>query len=755
MGGLSFHLQNFKAYALLNPMEHLQKRLLYNCVVHMLYKSCKQLRNLVINCLAFLLSAYAGAYDYPETPVREEVHRYGSVELNDPFAWLEVKNEETEEWFRRQDAFARGMINEMPPKQVLFERIKEIDDAKTVNIYSFSRQGERYFHLKLEIGEEVASLYYRDGIDSESRMILDPADFAKSEMVHSIEYYVPSYDGSKVAVGIMAGGNEIPDLYIIDVATGEVLEPAIQRVRSIPAWLEDGSGFYYSQMRPIDPEEDPVDRYKRRRAKFHSLGTDPAGDPVVVSFDDNPTPGLSEVDSPYVFALPESDMTVLLVSHGVDRANSLYFSRNVNPLHPDSIKWIQICSRDDKIESVDIHGNVAYLLSFKDSPRRKILTTELKQDCMGEVREFLPESERVLTGISILGGRLYITGMDGGIDFIMTKDLESPHSGFEDIVLPLIGRVTLLSNDYREPDVYISLTSWTRAAAYYRYDPADGSVVMSEFRPMGPFDAPEGLLAERIMVKSHDGVEVPLTVIRSESVQLNGNNPTILYGYGAYGISMRPGYGPVRLAWLERGGIYAVAHVRGGGEFGKEWHEAGHQETKRNSWLDFNACAQYLIDNGYAGKGTIGAMGGSMGGVLVGRAMTSRPDLYGAVVSSVGNHNPVRNHMRANGPANYPEYGNPLDPEEFPYVLAMDSYFAVRDGVDYPPMLLTSGYNDARVDSWMPGKMAARLQHANPDGGPYLMRIEFEAGHGGVARSDQLEEVADEYAFLFWALNGN
>jgi prolyl oligopeptidase len=247
-------------------------------------------------------------------------------------------------------------------------------------------------------------------------------------------------------------------------------------------------------------------------------------------------------------------------------------------------------------------------------------------------------------------------------------------------------------------------------------------------------------------------VEVPLTVIHHESVELDGSNPAILRGYGAYGRSLRPAFGPMRLAWLERGGIYAVAHVRGGGEFGKEWHEGGHIETKLNSWLDFHACAESLIEKGYTSKGRVGGIGGSMGGVLVGRALTSRPDLYGAIVSSVGNHNPVRNHRRANGPANYPEYGNPLSPGEFPYVLAMDSYFAIHDGVDYPPVLLTSGYNDTRVDPWMPGKMAARLQQANPEGGPFLLRVEFEAGHGGVARTAIWEQLADIYTFFFWAL---
>ena len=640
----------------------------------------------------------------------------------------------------------------MPGRDELFARIKEIDEAKTVQIYSFDRAGDRFFHLKREIGEEVGSLYYRDGMESESRLILNPEHFASSDMVHSIEFYSPSYDGRLVAVGIAGGGSEIPDMYVLEVESGQVLEGPIPRIRSSASWLADGSGFYYSQLRPEDPDETPAERYQRMPARFHRLGTDPAEDPVIVSFDENRVPELQAVGSPYIFPVPETPYTGLYISHGVDRAASIYFARDVDPEHPGEIEWTNVSVREDRIENVDFHDGYIYLLTNKDAPRRKILRVAIEDFSKDNIEVFLPESEKVVTGMSTLGGRMYVTGMDGGIDFLMTKDLSDDQAGFEMIDLPLIGRVTMLSNDYREDDVYISLTSWTRAPAYYRYDPTDGSVALSPLRPLGPFDAPEGLIAERVMVKSHDGVEVPLTILRHESVELDGINPAILFGYGAYGISMRPAFGPTRLAWLERGGIFAVAHVRGGGEFGKEWHDGGHIETKRNSWLDFNACAEYLMEKGYSGPGKIAAMGGSMGGVLVGRAMTSRPELYGAVVSSVGNHNPVRNHRRANGPANYPEYGNPLDPEEFPYVLAMDSYYSVQDGVDYPPVLLMSGYNDSRVDPWMPGKMAARLQQANPGGGPFLMRVEFEAGHGGVARSDIWHEQADEYAFLLWAL---
>lgn len=712
------------------------------------------LAGLVTGLLSFPLTASAKKVRYPKTPVKEVVHEYGNVRLPDPFAWLEDKTDpENEDWFRAQDAFARKRIGKMPGRDKLYRRIQEIDEAKTVQIYSFNRRLDRYFYLKREVGEEVAKLFYRDGVDGEGKLVADADAFSQTDIVHSIMGYQPSYDGNLVGVTIGAGGSEIPDLYIIDVESGAVVGGPIPRVRSFPGWLQDGSGFYYTQLRPDEPDQDPGDRYKRQYTKFHKMGTDPGQDELVVWYNKIPLPGMTEVDTAYIVPLPDSPYTMAVISHGVEKANSYFFTRDLDPARAAETEWTNVCTKEDSVESVDYHDGMLYMLSFKDAPRRKVLAAPIEGFDKSRVGEILPESDKVLSGISVLGGRLYVTGMDVGIDFLMTKDLAAADSAFEVIDLPVVGRVTLLSNDYRMPDPYIGLTSWTRAPAYYRYNPEDGSITQSDLRPMGPFDAPEGMVTRRYMVPSHDGVEVPLTVVHHESVQLDGSNPAILWGYGAYGISQRPAYGPLRLPWLERGGIFAVAHVRGGGELGKAWHDGGHLETKRNSWLDLNACAEFLIEKGYTSRGRVAAQGGSMGGVLVGCAMLSAPDLYGAIVSSVGNHNPVRNHRRANGPANYPEYGNPLDPMEFPYVLAMDSYFGVQDGVRYPPVLLTCGYNDTRVDPWMPGKMAARLQQADPEGGPFFLRVEFEAGHGGVARTAIWEEQADEYAFLFWALD--
>ncbi|NBD36953.1 MAG: prolyl oligopeptidase family serine peptidase [Verrucomicrobia bacterium] len=700
------------------------------------------------------LALAAEGPSYPETPVGDTIHTYGNVRLPDPFFWLEEhESEEAAAWFRAQSAHTRERIAAMPEREDLYERIRGIDEAKTVQIYRFDRRGDRFFYLKREVGEEVGRLFYRDGMDGEEHLIVDPADFAETDMVHAIDYYNPSWDGELVAVGIAPGGSEIPILYLVEALTGEARPQSIPRVQWDPAWLADDSGFYYSQLRQEVPGEDRVERYKRKPVKFHRLGTDPSVDPVVISYDKMPLPALTEVATPIVFPIPETPYTIGLLAHGVDRSRTLYVAEDLDPAASEKADWRLLVDREEEVETLAIKGDRIFFLSGKEAPRKKILEGDLADFDKAELKTILPESDRILNEITVLGGDLYVSYMKGGLDGLLRLDLAEREAGFRDVELPLIGRVTLLANDEREEDVYISLTSWERAPAYYRYDPVAETVKRSPLRPLGPYDAPENVVTERVLVLSHDGVEVPLTLIHLDDLEKDGANPTILYGYGAYGNPLRPFFSPTRLAWLERGGIFAIAHVRGGGEFGKEWHEGGHIETKRNSWLDFHACAEWMIDNGYTASEHLGAQGGSMGGVLVGRAMTSRPGLYGAVVSNVGNHNPVRNHRRANGPANYPEYGNPLDPEEFPYVLAMDSYFAVREGVEYPPMLLTTGYNDSRVDPWMPGKMAARLQQVNPDGGPHLLRVEFAAGHGRVARSDALAELADIYAFFRWALD--
>jgi prolyl oligopeptidase len=330
------------------------------------------------------------------------------------------------------------------------------------------------------------------------------------------------------------------------------------------------------------------------------------------------------------------------------------------------------------------------------------------------------------------------------------KRLSYANNTSEHIALPFQGTVGFLSTDPRLLGAFIYLTTWTQSPRWYRYTPENKKITDSGLQPASPVDF-SGYEALEVKARSADGTMVPLSIILQKGLPRDGSHPTLLGGYGAYGISSLPIFDPKRLAWMERGGIYAIAHVRGGGEYGEDWHLAGWKKTKMNTIDDFIACAEYLIAQKFTSPSKLAGTGTSAGGILIGRAITKRPDLFAAAVSRVGASNPLRFEVTQGGPANVPEFGTVTIREEFEGLRAMDPYANVASNTRYPAVLLTAGINDPRVPPWQPGKMAARLQSATTSGKPVLLRVEFDAGHGiGSTRSQLREELADTYSFLMW-----
>jgi prolyl oligopeptidase len=296
-----------------------------------------------------------------------------------------------------------------------------------------------------------------------------------------------------------------------------------------------------------------------------------------------------------------------------------------------------------------------------------------------------------------------------------------------------------------------SLGGWTRFGAYFKYDPTSSKVIDTRLQPQGSFDNPRNLVATDVKAKAPDGTLIPLSIVHKKGMRLDGSNPTIVYGYGAYGISQTPFFRPTWLPWFDRGGVLAVAHVRGGGEYGEDWYKAGYKGTKANTWGDAIACAEWLVANKYSSPEKMSIMGGSAGGIFVGRSITERPDLFGAAVDQVPVSDSIRFETSANGIPNIPEFGSVKTEEGFKALLTMSSYHWIKDGVKYPAVLVTTGLNDPRVDAWQAAKMAARLQAASASGKPALLRIDYDAGHGfGSTKKSQYEERADIFAFLFW-----
>jgi prolyl oligopeptidase len=448
-----------------------------------------------------------------------------------------------------------------------------------------------------------------------------------------------------------------------------------------------------------------------------------------------------------------------IVFHGTQREIGLFVApqRGVLAGKP---QWRRLVDGADGVTGFSYFAGTLYLRSLLGAPRSQVLALQLTPDAtLADARVIVPQSGRVVTNSAAAADALYIEMRDGNVKRLFKRAHGVADAPLIEVKLPLEGSFELSGDeggpsagDPRLPGVLIGIEGWTRARQLYAVG-ADGSVRNTGLQPRGPHDAPDDIVATEVLVSSHDGAKVPMSIIHRNGVALDGRNPTILYGYASYGVTDEPFFSTSRLAWLDAGGIYAVANPRGSGVYGHDWYLAGLQATKPNSWKDFIACAEHLIAQRYTRPDKLGIFGGSAGGILVGRAMTERPDLFAAVVPAVGVLDTLRMEITANGVPNIPEFGSARTEAGFKALLAMSTYEHIRHGVPYPAVLLLHGVNDPRVEVWESTKTAARLMAATSSGKPVLMRLDYDAGHGvGSTKRQQLAERADVYAFLLWQM---
>ena len=460
----------------------------------------------------------------------------------------------------------------------------------------------------------------------------------------------------------------------------------------------------------------------------------------------------------------------MVVNFGVDRRLAMYVA-NLEDVMNGKAKWREVFNQSADIREVDMgHGNV-YLRSALDAPRFKILKLKLTQLDLKSAETLLPESEGVLRAMTVSQDSLIVTRREGVNTALLRLPVASINGlggssssssankiDVQKVSLPLEGNVTVVGS-IDHPDLIVAVSSWTQSLRRYVFTPTASSnsstgqfVRLNLAPPVEPVQRAE-IVAREVMVPSHDGVRVPVSIIMRKDTVLNGKNPTILYGYGAYGTTEEPARSNGVMAWVERGGIYVYAHVRGGGALGSQWHEAGHKTTKFNTWKDGIAAAEWLIANGYTSAAKLGIYGGSAGGIFVGRAITERPDLFAVAVPSVPVLDMVRSEQRANGVANIPEYGTVKVEPEFHALLRNSSYHAVKEGVRYPATMLMHGVNDSRVDVWQSLKFASQLANAQKGAQPVLLRLDYEAGHGSGSSAEQaMQRTAEFQAFMLWQM---
>jgi prolyl oligopeptidase len=707
--------------------------------------------SIVLSTVARSMKSDSPLPPQPVAPVRMVTDVYFGVTVSDPYRYMEdLSNPEVIAWFKGQNDYTQAVLARISGRHLLLDQIKALDEGAPAQVSDLRRlPNDRYFYQKRLAAEDVSKLYMRDGVSGAERLLVDPAKYATAGGPHYvISYYAPSFDGHYVAVGISAAGSEDAVLRVFDTNTGRETGDVIDRAQfGSPSWMPDGRSFVYNRLQKLTPDAAPTDRYLNSRGYLHILGASPDQDRLVFGS------GVSTVkvgpsDIPFVTTSPGTPYALGIVAHGVRNEVTMY-EAPIESLTGSSVPWRLVCDVDDDVTGFDVHGSDLYLLSHLNASRYKVLHTKLADPHVAEAGLVVPPSDAVIQNISAASDALYVQELDGGIGKLvrLAYSAEKPSQ----IPLPFDGSVGLTGTDQRIPGTLLDLATWTKARKIYAYNPAGNTVTDTKLQPVGKFDEPENLESVEVKAKSYDGTLVPLSIVYKKGLKLDGRNPTLLEGYGSYGITLDPFFDPKMIAWFDRGGVFAVAHVRGGGEYGEDWHLAGKLLTKPNTWKDFIACAEYLINAKYTTTARLAIEGGSAGGITIGRSITERPDLFAVAIDAVPMSDVVRAEFTPNGPPNIPEFGTVKEADGFKALDEMSGYHHIKDGTPYPAVMVTTGFNDPRVISWEPGKMAARLQAASSSGKPILLRVDYDAGHGiGSTKTQREETLTDEMSFALW-----
>jgi len=564
---------------------------------------------------------------------------------------------------------------------------------------------------------------------------------------HAVGGYSASNDGRYVAYQTSAAGSEIGELRVIETATGKEVTPRIDRMRGNAVWLPGGGGFFYPRMAEGWEKRARAERYMDVVTYYRRLD-DPTKDVAVFGPNLFPEVQINRSTSGVVGVLDGRPIAWAVASHGVDR-NLWLFLADLDGVLAGKPKWRPVFDQSAQVVSVSSSRDFLYLRTSLEAPRFKVLRTRFPEADLAKAETLIAASDRVITGMASAREGLYVTVRDGAAEKLW-RIAHAADARPQAIALPLEGSVGLGANPRIEGAI-LGLAGWTRAARHYALGAADERPAPLTLVPPGRYDSPAGITAREVKVKSHDGVEVPVSIISRTDIKLDGSSPTMLYGYGAYGIVEEPQWNPRTLAWLEQGGVVAMAHVRGGGIYGEEWRRAGWKSTKPNTWKDGIAIGEWLVKQGYTSPGKLSIYGGSAGGIFVGRAITERPDLFTAAAIGVGNTDSMRSETRANGAGNIPEYGTFTKEDEFKSLMAMSTYANVKPQMPLPALLFEHGVNDSRVDVWMTLKTGSRMAAATSSGKPVLMRLEYDGGHGvGATREQQQARAADRYTFFLW-----
>jgi len=675
----------------------------------------------------------------PAKPVTETL--FGQ-KVTDRYRYFEQQGPAVTDWMKAEGRYTRSVLDALPRHDEILAKLSAMTGSMDV-VTSITRSGGRTFYEQRSAGSDNYDLMVRDP-DGRVRKIVDVAAIraANGGDPFAINYFTPSNDGTRVAVGISEGGSEDASLWVYDAATGaRIAGPVPNAQFGIVNWQPDDRGLFVNLLTPLKPGAPETDKYKFAKDYLWDFKSPPV---PVLGTGISPAVPFKPEEFPAIVTVPGAPIALALNVNGVQNEIAVWTAPVAEAGRPDT-PWKALVARDDDVTNIAVAGSRIFLMSHKDAPTFKVLALNAGEPISAAREVIAARPDRLIEGIAAAADGLYVRARRGVYSQLIRIPLDG---GPEQIVeLPFKGSIDELSADPRYPGVNLILDSWAVPPKVVAYDPAKG------FSDLGLGKAPVGFdpslyEALDLKAKAADGVEVPLSFVTARDAK--HPRPVMLMAYGSYGISEFPAFGTRPMVTLPNGIDYAVCHVRGGGELGEAWRLGGKDANKPNTWRDLIACGEQLIAAGYTTKDQLFIIGGSAGGITMGRAMEERPDLFAGVFDMVPAANTIRSEFSPNGPPNIPEFGTIKDEKGFRNLLAMDSVQHVKPGVKYPPIMITTGLNDPRVSSWEPAKLAASLRAAG-DPNPVLLRIDEKAGHGIGSTKTQTDQLyADVATFILW-----
>jgi prolyl oligopeptidase len=672
---------------------------------------------------------------YPETKKVDQVDDYHGTSIADPYRWLEdPESAETQAWVEAQNKVTFGYLESIPQRSAIAARVKQLWDYERFSL-PFKRGG-RYFYTRNDGLKNQSVLYFAEPLTAEPRELLDPNQLSADGTVALVGWSV-SDDGRRLAYGLASAGSDWNEWRVLDVDTGKTLDDHLRWVKfSGASWSHDNQGFYYSRYDEPPAGQEFTKANYFQKLYYHKLGDPQSSDELIYQRDDEKEWGF------HGHVTDDGRYLVIVVWKGSEPKNQIFYQDLQTPGAP---VVELITGFDADYDFVDNDGTTFWFTTDHEASQRKLIAVDLNQPQREHWQTLIAQSEAKLDSVSRVGESFVAEYLQDARSVVKVCNLDGTFR--REVPLPAMGTAGGFRGERGDNETFFAFTNYTTPSSIYRYDVASGETSLYR-QPELKFN-PDDFESKQVFYTSRDGTRVPMAIVHRRGLKLDGNNPTVLYGYGGFNISLTPAFSPSNLVWLERGGVYAVPNLRGGGEYGRDWHEAGQRQNKQNVFDDFLAAAEWLIANQYTRPEKLAIRGGSNGGLLVGAAMTQRPDLFRAAVPAVGVLDMLRFHKFTIGWAWVGEYGSADSAEHFPNLLNYSPLHNLKPGTRYPATLVVTGERDDRVVPAHSFKFAAALQAAHRGETPALIRIETKAGHGaGKPTAKLIAEAADVLAFL-------